>query len=66
MDHFGDKVREARWRQVGRVLRRDRGFIGQRVLEMELPGGGGEEDLSEDAGAQWRRTEDCWCDSRRM
>uniref|UniRef100_A0A3Q3JMD5 YjeF N-terminal domain-containing protein n=1 Tax=Monopterus albus TaxID=43700 RepID=A0A3Q3JMD5_MONAL len=35
---FGDKVREARLRWFGHVQRRDSGYIGRRMLEMELPG----------------------------
>ena len=35
---FREKVREARLRWFGHVLRRDRGYIGQRMLRMELPG----------------------------
>lgn len=33
-----DKVREARLRWFGHVQRRDSGYIGRRMLEMELPG----------------------------
>ena len=35
---FGEKTREARLRWYGRVLRKDDGYIGRRVLRMELPG----------------------------
>ena len=35
---FGEKVREARLRWFGHVLRRDEGYIGQRMLRMGLPG----------------------------
>ena len=35
---FGDKVREARLGWFGHVLRRDREYIGRRMLGMELPG----------------------------
>ena len=35
---FGEKTREARLRWYGHVLRKDNGYIGRRVLMMELPG----------------------------
>ena len=35
---LGEKAREARLRWFGRVQRRDSGYIGRRMLEMELPG----------------------------
>ena len=35
---FGDKVREARLRWFGYVQRSDIGYIGQRMLNMKLPG----------------------------
>ncbi|KAF7663896.1 hypothetical protein LDENG_00196870 [Lucifuga dentata] len=35
---FGDKAREARLRCFGQVQRRDAGFIGRKMLKMELPG----------------------------
>ena len=35
---FGEKTREARLRWYGHVLRKDNGYIGRRVLRMELPG----------------------------
>ena len=35
---FGEKTREARLRWYGHVLRKDDGYIGRRVLRMELPG----------------------------
>ncbi|MCJ8742949.1 hypothetical protein PDJAM_G00088090 [Pangasius djambal] len=35
---LGDKVREARLRWFGRVQRREREYIGRRMLDMELPG----------------------------
>ena len=35
---FGDKVREARLRWFGHVLRRDSEYIGRRMLSFELPG----------------------------
>ncbi|KAL7841080.1 hypothetical protein SRHO_G00247710 [Serrasalmus rhombeus] len=38
VEQFGDKAREARLRWFGHVLRRNSGYIGQRMLEMELPG----------------------------
>ena len=33
---FGEKTREARW--YGHVRRKDDGYIGRRMLRMELPG----------------------------
>uniref|UniRef100_A0A8C4T800 Short chain dehydrogenase/reductase family 42E, member 2 n=1 Tax=Erpetoichthys calabaricus TaxID=27687 RepID=A0A8C4T800_ERPCA len=35
---YGDKVKEARWRWFGHVQRRHAGYIGRRVLRIELPG----------------------------
>ena len=35
---FGEKTREARLRWYGHVLRKDDGYIGRRMLRMELPG----------------------------
>ena len=35
---FGEKTREARLRWYGHVLRKDDGYIGRRLLRMELPG----------------------------
>lgn len=35
---FGDKAREARLTWLGHVRRRDAGYIGRRMLKMELPG----------------------------
>ena len=35
---FGEKTREARLRWYGLVLRKDDGYIGRRMLSMELPG----------------------------
>ncbi|XP_062866594.1 uncharacterized protein LOC134329279, partial [Trichomycterus rosablanca] len=35
---LGDKVREARLRWFGHVQRRDSGYIGRRMLDMQLPG----------------------------
>ncbi|MCJ8736382.1 hypothetical protein PDJAM_G00257730 [Pangasius djambal] len=35
---LGDKVREARLRWFGHVQRREREYIGRRMLDMELPG----------------------------
>ena len=35
---LGEKTREARLKWFGHVQRRDRGYIGRRMLEMELPG----------------------------
>ena len=35
---FGKKAREARLRCYGHVLRKDYGYIGRRMLRMELPG----------------------------
>ena len=35
---FGEKTREARLRWYGHVLRKDVGYIGRRMLRMELPG----------------------------
>ena len=34
---FGDKAREARLRWFGHVQRRDAGYIGRKMLKMELP-----------------------------
>ena len=38
MGRFGEKAREARLRWYGHVLRKDDGYIGRRMLRMELPG----------------------------
>ena len=38
MGRFGEKVREARLRWFGHVLRKDAGCVGRRMLMMELPG----------------------------
>ena len=38
MGRFGEKTREARLRWYGQVLRKDDGYIGRRMLGMELPG----------------------------
>ena len=38
MGRFGEKTREARLRWYGHVLRKDDGYIGRRMLRMELPG----------------------------
>ena len=35
---LGEKARETRLRWCGHVQRRDRGYIGRRMLEIELPG----------------------------
>ena len=35
---FGEKTREARLRWYGHLLRKDDGYIGRRMLRMELPG----------------------------
>ena len=35
---LGGKARQARWRWFGHVQRRDSGYIGRRMLELELPG----------------------------
>ena len=35
---FGEKTREARLRWYGHALGKDDGYIGRRVLRMELPG----------------------------
>ena len=35
---FGEKTREARLRWYGHVRRKDDGYIGRRMLRMELPG----------------------------
>ena len=35
---FGEKTREARLRWYGHVLRKDDGYVGRRMLKMELPG----------------------------
>ena len=35
----GDKVREARLGWFGHVLRKDAGYVGRRMLNMEPPGG---------------------------
>ena len=38
MGKFGDKTREARLRWYGHLRRKDDGYIGRRMLRMELPG----------------------------
>ena len=38
MRRLGDKLREARLRWYGHVWRRDAGYIGKRVLAMDIPG----------------------------
>ena len=38
MGRFGEKTREARLSWNGHVLRNDDGYIGRRMLKMELPG----------------------------
>ena len=35
---FGEKTREARLRWYGHIRRKDDGYIGRRMLRMELPG----------------------------
>ena len=35
---FGEKTRDARLRWYGHVRRKDDGYIGRRMLRMELPG----------------------------
>ena len=35
---FGEKTREARLRWYGHVLRKDDGYIGRKMLRMDLPG----------------------------
>ena len=35
---FGEKIREARLRWYGHLRRKDDGYIGRRMLMMELPG----------------------------
>ena len=40
---LGDKVREARLSWFGQVLRKDAGYVGRRMLNMETPGGGEKE-----------------------
>ena len=37
-ERFGEKPRDARQRWYGHVRRRDYGYIGRRMLRMELPG----------------------------
>ena len=37
---FGEKTREARLRWYGHLRRKDDGYIGRRMLRMELPGNG--------------------------
>ena len=37
---FGEKTREARLRWYGHLRRKDDGYIGRRMLRMELPGKG--------------------------
>ena len=38
MGTFGEKAREARLRWYGHLRRKDDGYIGKRMLRMELPG----------------------------
>ena len=38
VERFGEKTREARLGWYGHVLRKDDGYIGRRMLRMELPG----------------------------
>ena len=38
MGRFGEKTREARLRWYGHVRRKDDGYIGRRMLRVELPG----------------------------
>ena len=38
MGRFGEKIREARLRWYGHVLKKDDEYIGRRMLRMELPG----------------------------
>ena len=38
MGRVGEKTREATLRWYGHVLRKDDGYIGRRMLRMELPG----------------------------
>ena len=38
MGRFGEKTREVRLKWYGHVLRKDDGYIGRRMLRMELPG----------------------------
>ena len=38
MGKFGEKTREARLRCYGHLRRKDDGYIGRRMLRMELPG----------------------------
>ncbi|XP_063849720.1 uncharacterized protein LOC135094103 [Scylla paramamosain] len=35
---FGDKAREARLRCFGHIRRSDEGYVGRRMLDMDLPG----------------------------
>ena len=35
---FGEKTREAKLRSFGHVRRKDDGYIGRRILRIELPG----------------------------
>ena len=37
MGRFGEKTREARLRWFGHVRRKDDGYIGRRMLRVELP-----------------------------
>ena len=37
MERFGEKTREARLRWYGHLRRKDDGYIGRRMLRMELP-----------------------------
>ena len=47
----GDKVRERRLRWFGHVQRRDSGYVGRRMLEMELSGREGDQ-----RGDVWMRS----------
>ena len=38
MGRFGEKTREARLGRYGHLRRKDAGYIGRRMLRMELPG----------------------------
>ena len=55
MDKIGNEyiTREARLRWFGHVRRKDDGYIGRRMLRMELPGNG--EGLKGGTGCIWMR-----------
>lgn len=38
VEPFGDKVIEARLRWLGHIQMREGGYVGQRMIKMELPG----------------------------